>query len=97
MGITNKEDATMICVTSLVAQSTGEGVVQFVWGDKHAQLSCDEAREHARGILECAEAAETDAFLVEFFVKIGASRDYAVRMLTEFRSFREVSIKERQH
>jgi hypothetical protein len=79
----------MIWVHSLVSQKTGEGVVEFTWGEKRAQLSCDEARKHAQGIFECAEAAETDAFLVEFLQKIGTERDSALKILVEFRSFRE--------
>jgi len=84
-------------VSSLVSQKTGEGAVQFEWGEKRTQLSCDEARKHAQGIFGCAESAETDAFLVEFFEMIGTNRDDALKTLVKFRSFRELRIKARQH
>ncbi len=90
MAITDKKEdgGSMICINSLVSQRTGEGVVEIVWGDKRAQLSCDEARRHAMGILECAEAGETDAFIVEFLQKIGTSKEAALKTLVDFRAFR---------
>lgn len=41
-------------------------LVQLRWGDLKCQLSPQEARQHALGILECAEAAMHDTALVGF-------------------------------
>ncbi len=46
----------------------GEPFVQILNdGEPVGQLTPDEAREHAKIIMEVAEAAEQDAFLKEFF------------------------------
>ena len=99
MAITNeKQSDGMIWVTTLVSQRTGEAVVEFTWGDKRAQLTCEEARKHALGVLECAEAAETDAFIVEFFhQELGMERDKAIGILRSFRSFREKRLVEKRN
>jgi hypothetical protein len=84
-----------IHITSLVSSRTKEGVVQLNWGDKKAQFSAEEARKHALRIIECAEAAETDAFIVDFFVKeLNQEFNHAVRILVEFRAFRDARSKE---
>jgi hypothetical protein len=85
-----------IHIVSLVSVSTGEGIVQLTWGNEKGQLSPEEARAHALKILECAESAETDAFVVEFFEKIlKSTRDQAIQILMEFRNFREARYKEK--
>jgi len=91
MAITDKkQDDGMINVSSIVSATTGEAVIQFTWGEKRAQLTVDEARQHALGVLECAEAGETDAFIVEFFHKeLGMEMQKAVEVLRMFRSYRE--------
>lgn len=58
-------------MSDVIGISSGYGAqrkayVQLVWGEKVAQLTPDEARAHALRILECAAAAETDAFLLEW-------------------------------
>src|SRR5687768_17608912 len=99
MAITDQEKSDgMIWVKSLVSHRTGEGVVEFTWGEKRAQLTCEEARRHALGVLECAEAAETDAFIVEFFhQELGMERDKAIQILGSFRSYREKRLAEKRH
>ena len=99
MAITDEKDADgMIWCKSLVSNTTHEGVVEFTWGEHRAQLTCEEAREHARGVMECAEAAETDAFLVEYFVdELKLEFERAVMMMRQFRGFREQRLKEKQH
>jgi hypothetical protein len=85
-----------IWFTSLVSQKTGEGVVELQWGEKQAQLSIQEAREHALGVLEVAEAAETDAFIVEFFEQeLKVPRENALALLVNFRGYREKRRKEK--
>jgi len=90
MAITDKkeDDGSMIWSHSIVSQQTGDGLVQLTWGDKKAQLTCEEARQHALVILECADAAESDACLVRFLGKIGMEREDAVKILVDFRVFR---------
>jgi len=89
MPISDQKDEKDFVIQSLVSQRTGEGVVEMQWGDKKAQFTADEAREQGHSFLECAEAAETDAFMVEFFESIGGNRENAIKMLLAFRTFRE--------
>lgn len=54
-----------------------------------AQLSAEQARDHARAITEAAEAAEQDAFLMDFAQKeLGLDFQTAGRMLMAFRDYR---------
>jgi hypothetical protein len=99
MAIGNEKDPekNTIWVTSLVSAKTGEGIVDFRWGETHAQLTVAEARNHAAGVYEVAEAAETDAFIVEFFEKeLNCDRDKAIGILRAFRGYREKRRKENQ-
>jgi len=54
------------------------------------QFAPAEARDHARNIMEATEASEQDAFLLEFAKgTIGTTEEGAVRLLQEFRRYRE--------
>lgn len=68
----------------------GEPFVQLLRNDQIvAQMSPEQARDHARAITEAAEAAEQDAFIMEFAQKkIGLDFDRAGHLLIEFRNFR---------
>jgi len=68
----------------------GEPFVQLLRGDQIVgQMSPEEAREHAHAMLEAAEAAEQDAFLMHFAREIvGASQEDAAGLLMRFREFR---------
>lgn len=58
-------------------------------GEIIAQLSPELARDHARAITEAAEAAEQDAFLMDFAQKsIGLDFQRAGLLLVAFRNFR---------
>ena len=98
MAITDdpQQDGDTIWVASLVSATTREGVVMFTWGEKRAQLSLEEARAHARRILEAAEAAETDALLVEFAQSTGMDERQALGMLRTFRAFRTARQPDKQ-
>ena len=86
---------TIIHVNSIVSHRTREGVVQLIWGEMQGQLSPAVARAHALKILECADAAESDAFMLDFFCKkLGAGESQAGQILLEFRKFREKREKE---
>lgn len=58
------------------------------------QITPQEAREWALNILECSEAAEQDAFLVEFLAeKTEIPEDSAVFILKDYREWREKRTK----
>jgi hypothetical protein len=56
-----REPDGLIEIASGVSAFTGEGFVTLRWAAESAQFTPDEARQHALSILECAEAAESDA------------------------------------
>jgi hypothetical protein len=73
---------------------TGEPFVQLIQDDKIiAQMSPEQARDHARAVTEAAEAAEQDAFLVAFGEEHLGSHADGVRLLLEFRQYRAKSGK----
>lgn len=69
----------------------GEAFVQLILeGKPIAQMTPAEARDHARAVTEAAEAAEQDAFMLEFAKStIGTTEVGAAQLLVEFRRFRE--------
>lgn len=71
--------------------SKGEPFVQLRLEDKTLnQFTPAEAREFGQTVMECAEAADTDAFLFSFGTQqIGLERDAAMMMIMEFRKWRE--------
>jgi hypothetical protein len=78
-------------ITAFRGFNTGEAIVAFPWPSrsKGLQFDLNGARTHARQLMECAEAAETDAFLRHFMQwKIQSSPDEAQSMVMEFREFR---------
>src|SRR5262245_46491786 len=89
-----KEAAGEIGVKSIISNRTFQPLVEMSWGDLKAQLSLDEARQHAMYILECAEAAESDAFVFQLLTRdiIGTDEDQLKnwnKMIMEFQAFRE--------
>jgi hypothetical protein len=79
-----------ILVESTVSHRTLEPLVTLRWGLMRGQLSPDEARAHALLILEAAEAAQSDAFLVHFLkTKIGVQEIEKIAMvLSDMRAYR---------
>lgn len=69
----------------------GEPFVQLRLEDKTlSQFTPAEAREFGQAVMECAEAAETDAFLFSFGTKeIGLDINAAMLMIMAFRKWRE--------
>lgn len=69
----------------------GEPFVQLLLdGRVIAQMAPEEARDHARAITEAAEAAEQDAFLMDFFqTRIRLDFNRAGQVLIDFRRWRE--------
>ena len=80
----------VITVSSLYGAATRQPLVQVQWADlKPFTLTVEEARDLAANLLENAEAAEQDAFMVEFGInKLGGEREGAL-LLAEFRKWRE--------
>jgi hypothetical protein len=69
----------------------GEPFVQLLLEDQIiAQMTPDEARDHARAITEAAEASEQDAFLLDFARnKIGMPFQEAGKIIVAFREYRQ--------
>ena len=87
---TNDDDpAGVIEIASGVSAFTGEGFVTLRWGTDAAQFTPDAARRHALAILECAEAAESDAAVFAFLrAKLKLEPDVAVHMIAALREHR---------
>lgn len=75
----------------------GEAFVQLILDGKAiGQFDVDEARDHARAMYEAAEAAEQDAFIVWYgTTRIGASMENAVKLLQDFREYRNLATAKR--
>ena len=68
----------------------GEPFVQLLRGMQViGQMSTEQARDHAHAVLEAAEAAEQEAFLVDLMQnKLGLDVGTAAQTLVEFRRYR---------
>ena len=81
-----------IIAESIVSQATREPFVKLSWDTttQQAQLTPEQARQLSSAILESAEAAEQDAFLIWFLTKkIGSDDALATATLREYRKWRE--------
>ena len=88
--INEQNPADMINVESGVSIYTGEPFIKISWGDMHGQLTPEAARAHALYILECADAAISDAFLWHFLrERAGIPEEKAAQALMLFREYRE--------
>jgi hypothetical protein len=69
----------------------GEPFIQLIHDDQIiVQLETADARTFATGIIEAAEAAEQDAFLMEFMQKtVGLDFNRAGHVILEYRQWRE--------
>jgi len=69
----------------------GEPFVQLFQDEEIiCQLTPEQARDHAKNVLEATEASEQDAFLLNFFQdKIGTDTQRAMQIVVEFRKWRE--------
>ena len=78
-------------VSSIYGGQLRQPLVQVQWGDrKPFTISPAEARDLAANLLGAAEAAEQDAFVVEFArEKLDCTDQHAGAFLTEFRRWRE--------
>jgi hypothetical protein len=69
----------------------GEPFVQLLMDDAViCQLSPEEARDHAKNIIEATEASEQDAFMLSFMQqKVGLDVGKAMQVIVDFRKWRE--------
>lgn len=80
-----------IRIESMVASRDQQPYVVVKWGEEAGQLTPSEARAHALKVLEAAEAAETDAFLVSFLLhRLEVDLGRALHILQDFRGYRAV-------
>jgi hypothetical protein len=86
-----------ISVSSGYGGNTRQPYVELCLNDQSVQITPMKAREIAGNLLEAAEAAEGDGFLVEYIEKISElPTEQAVGVLVEFREFREQQRKKQQ-
>ena len=84
------EPPKKILFNSMVSSTTLDPWVSFEWGGEKGKVSPDEAREHAWGVLQTANAAESDGFLVETLMKDATmSIHTATATLRDFREWRD--------
>jgi hypothetical protein len=84
----------VISIESIVSLRTGQPLVKITYGSVEAQLSADEAVDHAERIIEVAAGAHADAFLAWFLkTKIGVNPVGLGAILSDFRKFREQGIE----
>jgi hypothetical protein len=69
----------------------GEPFIQLLIDDEVVcQLSPEEARDHAKNVLEATEASEQDAFMLNFMQeKVGLDIAPAMQVIVNFRKWRE--------
>lgn len=83
-------DNSGIDIVSGVSLFTGEPYVQMKWGEQDGQLTPDECRAHAAGLIEAAEAAEFDAIFWKWSKeRLAATDERAGQILQDFRRYRE--------
>lgn len=78
-------------VTSLYGFNTKQPRVNFAMpGGEMVQMSPAEARDLAHNLLSCADAAESDAFIVEWLQgTLGLEERQSAQILHDFRLWRE--------
>jgi hypothetical protein len=85
------EPLEQIWVESLYGARTDAPLVKLKAGAHEWIMPPEKARQIAQWLVEAAEAAYGDAFLVRFVEqRIGADRAQAVPLIREFRNFREL-------
>jgi hypothetical protein len=74
-----------------------EPLIEYAWGEEKGILDLDAARDHARGLIEAAEAAEKDSFFYYFFTTKHHifSRNQTEEFLQEFKLFRQQNLLEK--
>lgn len=77
-------------ITSGYGANTREPYIEVQLEDAKIQMPPEDARRLALNLLQAAEAALSDAFLVEFMqAEIGLERPQAANILVKYREWRE--------
>ena len=86
------EETMTLWAEAIYGANTRKGLVKLNVKESEIVISPDEARAFAMSIMECAEAAETDEFLMTWLSNVvGAQDDQKnVLLLREFRQWREM-------
>lgn len=87
----SEEKPIVFHVTSNFGYRTQQPFVMVTVQEKEftTNMSPAEARSLAMNLLECADAAESDAFLITFLrKKVGANDEAIVAILQDFRDWR---------
>src|SRR5262245_26038440 len=72
----------------VVSNKTGEAKVDATWMAMLAQLTTDQARSIALGLIECAADAESDAVMMAFLAETNLDPEQQVQTLAILRSKR---------
>lgn len=75
-------------VNAIFGMMTGQAIVEVSWLGQKVQVSPGDARTMAHLLLECAEAAESDACVVHVLTGMGMKRDDVARLLLAMREKR---------
>jgi hypothetical protein len=79
-----------LSITSIVSARDGKPYVCYSYGDFEAQMTPEEACRHAYYLIEAAQAALCDGFLLEFMrTEIKAPDEHITGLLRDFREFRD--------
>jgi hypothetical protein len=85
------EDPTDIGVESLYGARTDAPLVKLIVGTHEVIIPPEKARLVGGWLIQAAEAAYGDAFLVRWLgAAVGVPREQAVPLLREFRTFRDL-------
>lgn len=82
-------DPSMMMISSMVASLTLEPFVMLRWFMHVAQITSEQARELAFNLLDAAEAAKSDAFLMQFICKSTDNLEAGHQLVMAFREFRQ--------
>lgn len=75
-----------IGVASILSRRDQVGRVELQVGEAVAEMETDEAREIGAWLIQCAEATESDHFIMHFATtKLGADKAAAAVLVNEFR------------
>jgi hypothetical protein len=88
---------SVINVSSMLGLKDKKGWVCLRWNQNAGRLTPDEARQHALGVLEAAEAAQTDENMFQIALKVTKespddAHGIAIVLLRELRALRKTPI-----
>ncbi len=79
-----------VTVATIFGAKSRQAIVTLQWGDRAPfQVTTAKAREIAMMLLEAAESADQDGFIIVFAQRLGLDEGQAAQVLGEFRTWRE--------